>query len=189
MKNFSWFLLLLLLSITLSAEAQTANEDFCTRFPLNARCRENSLEKETNSSRNNFNSSENEIVDILDIEAVEKHLRELGYTNFTRNNNNSLSLLIQGRPCSVFIASNGKGMSLFSYFPKDEKTTLEVLNDWNKSLRYSFAYIYETKKNNELVILETNLTVTGGVTEERIKSFFLLHTDYQTRFSQYLAGL
>ena len=80
-------------------------------------------------------------------------------------------------------------MSLFSYYPKDDKTTLEVVNDWNQSLRYSFAYLYTTKKNNEVIILETNLTVTGGVTEERVKSFFVLHGDYQGFFSRYLSEL
>ena len=75
----------------------------------------------------------------------------------------------------------------FFDYPKDEKTTLEVLNDWNKSIRYFFAYLHTTEKNNEVFILD-NLTVSG-VTEERIKSFFVLHGDDRGYFSRYLSEL
>ena len=190
--KFSWYLLLLL-SINLSVNtrpiyAQDASEDFCEDFPLNSRCQENDSEIETEPSPS-LNSDNSEVVDILTIEQVERYLKEIGYIDVTIDDENTLNFYIQGRLCSVFVAPNGKGMSLFSYYPKDEKTTLEVLNDWNQSLRYSFAYLYTTKKNNEVIILETNLTVTGGVTEERIKSFFILHSDYQGYFSRYLSEL
>ena len=194
MKNkFSCCILLSLLTIILPINtrlinAQDTSEDFCEKFPLNSRCQENEPEIEAEPSPS-IDSSNSEIIDILTIEEVERYLKEIGYIDITRDNENSLTLYIQGRLCSVYIAPNGKGMSLFSYYPKDENTTLEVLNDWNQSLRYSFAYLYTTKKNNEVIVLETNLTVTGGVTEERIKSFFVLHGDYQGYFSRYLSEL
>ncbi|VEP11316.1 exported hypothetical protein [Hyella patelloides LEGE 07179] len=188
MNNLSLILLLLSLPlISFPINAQTADDAFCEKFPLNSRCQEESAVNEDNSAPND--SRDNQIVDLLTIDEVERYLKELGYIDVTRNNNNSLNFLMQGRPCSVFIASNGKGMSLFSYYPQDEKTTLEAINDWNKSLRYSFAYLYTTTKNDELVVLETNLTVTGGVTESRIKSFFVLHSDYQAFFGRYLSEL
>lgn len=191
--KFNWYLLLLLLSIILPVNtrpihAQDASEDFCEDFPLNSRCQENDSEIEAEPSPS-LNSDNSEVVDVLSIEQVERYLKELGYIDVTIDNESSLTLYIQGRLCSVYIAPNGKGMSLFSYFPKDEKTTLEVINQWNQSLRYSFAYLYTTKKNNEVIVLETNLTVTGGVTEERIKSFFVLHGDYQGYFGRYLSEL
>lgn len=179
MKNLSWVLLLSLPLITWSANVQAANGDFCEKYPLNARCKQN-------NSENSTNSSDNKIVNILTLETVEQYLKELGYIEINKINETSLSLLMQGRPCTIILAKNGQGMSIGSYYPKEEKTTLEVLNDWNKSLRYSFAFIYKTKQNSEGVILETNITITGGVTEQRIKTFFRHHVSYQTYFNQYL---
>lgn len=189
MKNFSWVLLLSLLSITLSVNAQTDNEDFCRKYPLNSICKQDNSPQKTNSSRDNLERSDSNIVDTLTLDEIEKYLREIGYVSINRLDDFSLTVMMQGRLCNIIMAKNGKGMSIGSYFPKEENMTLEVLNDWNKSLRYSFAFLYTTKKDKEWVILETNLTVTGGVTSERIKSFFRLHTDYQTYFSQYLNQL
>ena len=190
--KFSWYLLLLisiiLLVNTRPLDAQNSSDDFCEKFPLNSRCQENNTEIEAEPEPN-FKPNDSEVIDLLTIEQVERYLKEIGYIDVTTDDENTLTFYIQGRPCSVFIAPNGKGMSLFSYYPKDEKTTLEVLNEWNQSLRYSFAYLYTTEKNKEVIILETNLTVTGGVTEERIKSFFVLHSDYQGYFSRYLSEL
>lgn len=193
--KISWYLLSLLSIILLvntpPLNAQDSSEDFCEKFPLNSRCQENNTEEtETElETEPDLNLNDSEVINLLTIEQVERYLKEIGYIDITSEDENTLTFYIQGRPCSVFVAPNGKGMSLFSYYPKDEKTTLEVLNDWNKSLRYSFAYLYTTEKNNEVIILETNLTVTGGVTEERIKSFFVLHSDYQGYFSRYLSEL
>ena len=189
--KFSWYLLLLLSIILLvntrSLDAQDSSDDFCENFPLNSRCQENNTEEA--EPEPSLNLDDSELIDLLTIEQVERYLKEIGYIDVTIDDENTLTFYIQGRPCSVYIAPNGKGMSLFSYYPKEEKTTLEVLNEWNKSLRYSFAYLYTTEKNNEVIILETNLTVTGGVTEERVKSFFVLHSDYQGYFSRYLSEL
>lgn len=194
MKNkFSWCILLSLLTIILPINtrlinAQNDSEDFCEKFPLNSRCQEKESEIETEPSPS-VDSSNSEIIDILTIEEVERYLKEIGYIDITRDNESSLTFYIEGRLCTVFIDPEGTGMALFSYYPKDEKTTLEVINDWNKSLRYSFAYLYTTKKNNEVIVLETNLTVAGGVTKERIKSFFVFHGVYQGYFSRYLSEL
>ena len=123
-------------------------------------------------------------------EEVEQYIKELGYIDVKRNpENDSLAFLMQGRLCLVIIVPNGKGMSVSTYYPKEEKTTLEVLNDWNRGLRYSFAYVYTTKEDKDFVLLETNLTVTGGVTKERIKTFFMHHSLYQSRFDQFLSQL
>ena len=194
MKKLGLLVILSWLAIAFPIDIKAANDDFCERFPLNSRCQEVSTDSEINTETNietnsSPDNSEAKIIDLLTADEVETYLRELGYVDITRKQNNSLNFLMQGRPVSVFIAPNGKGMSLFSYYPQDEKITLETINDWNKSLRYSFAYLYTTKDNEELVILETNLTVTGGVTENRIKSFFVLHSDYQGYFSQYLGEL
>lgn len=189
MKKFSWVLLLSLLSITCSVNAQTDNEDFCEKYPLNSVCKQDNSPEKTNPSRDNLELNNSNVIDTLTLDEIERYLREIGYVDINRLDETSLTLMMQGRLCSIIMARNGKGVSIGSYFPKDDKITLDVVNEWNKSLRYSFAFIYETQEKKEWVILETNLTVTGGVTEQRIKSFLRLHTDYQTYFSQYLNQL
>ncbi|MDJ0647168.1 MAG: YbjN domain-containing protein [Xenococcaceae cyanobacterium MO_188.B19] len=185
MKNIFWLLVFWFLSTGFSVNAQSPSEDFCKTFPLNSRCKE----KNSNSRTNISSSSNNEIVENLTIEKVERYLRELGYLNLKRDNEYTLSFFIKGRPCFIVIASNGKGMVLSSAYPQDKKASLEAINDWNKSFRYSFAYIWTTSNNKQSIFFQTNLTVTGGVTETRIKNFFVLHSDYQTRFTKYLDSL
>lgn len=194
MKKISLLLLLSSLTVTLPTYAQDANSDFCDRFPLNSRCtqdspNQDSSETEITPSPSRAVSSDTKILENLTLDQVENYLREIGYIDIKRNENNSVSFLMQGRPCSVFLSPKGTGVIISSYYPKTEQTTLEVLNNWNNGFRYSYAYIYETKEAEEIIFLDTNLTLIGGVTEERIKNFFLLHSSYQTNFDRYLQEL
>ena len=185
MKIFSWVLCLSMLAIAPLVKAQSPSPDFCQKYPFNARCKQNTPLRERPFPRNNLDRSK--IIDNLTIEVVEKYLRKIGYVDISRLEDiNSIVLMMQGQSSFISVAPNGKGMTLLSYFPKDEKVTLEAINNWNKGLRYSMAYILELKNKEEMAILATNLTVTGGVSEKRIESFFQLHNVYINRFNKYL---
>ncbi len=119
-KKISWFLLLSLLSISLSVNAQTDNEDFCQKYPLNSICSQDKSPQKTNSARDNLELNNNKIVDILTIDEIERYLREIGYVSITRLDELSLTLMMQGRLCNVIMARNGQGVAIGSYFPKDE---------------------------------------------------------------------
>ena len=93
--KYSCYILLSLLTIILPINtrlinAQDASEDFCEKFPLNSRCQENEPEIETESSPN-IDPSNSEIIDILTIEEVERYLKEIGYIDITRDNENTLT--------------------------------------------------------------------------------------------------
>lgn len=189
MKKISLLLLLSSLTVALPVDAQGVSEDFCARFPLNSRCTEDSSETQVAPSQNGSVSSDTTVVESLNLDQLENYLREIGYVDIKRNENNSLSFLMQGRPCSAFLSPQGDAVILSSYYPKTEQITLEALNDWNKGFKYSYAYLFETKDATEIVFLDTNLTLIGGVTEERVKNFFLLHSRYQSNFDRYLQEL
>ena len=189
MRKIGLFLLLSSFTLAIPTYAQGIDADFCDRFPLNTRCTEDSSEGEVTPRENRAVSSDSKIIENLTLDEVETYLREIGYINIKRNENNSISFLMQGRPCYVFLSPKGTGVIISSFFPKTEQTTLESLNSWNRGFKYSYAYLYETKDAKEMVFLDTNLTLIGGVTEERIRNFFLLHSSYQTNFDRYLNGL
>ena len=188
MQKIVLLLLLSFFSVVVPAYSQNADEDFCDRFPLNSRCTQESPESKVAPLDKNI-AGDNNIVESLTLEEVENYLREIGYINIKRNENNSISFLMQGRPCYVFLSPKGTGIIVSSFFSKTEQMTLEALNGWNKGFKYSYAYLYETQDAKEMVFLDTNLTLIGGVTEERIRNFFLLHSAYQTNFERYLNGL
>ena len=143
MRNFSWLLLLFLLSTILPINAQDVDPDFCDRYPSNNRCQSDTSEDESSSSDSKFDADISETVNKLSLEQLEGYLNELGYTNVTRYNEKILKVLMEGRTCLIYLSKSGTGMSLNTSFLKED-ISLEDLNDWNKSLRYSLSYIINT---------------------------------------------
>ena len=189
MKNFSWFLLLFVLSTVLPVNAQDADTDFCDQYPENTRCQSDTSENEASSFESKLDADASEIVDKLSLEQLEGYLNEWGYTNITRYKDKSLKVLMEGRSCLIYVSESGTGMSLSTSFLKDDIISLEDLNDWNKSLRYSLAYIIKTENQGEVVVFETTLPVSGGVTKERVKNFFQTFPILAGQFNQYLVDL
>ena len=189
MKNFSWFLLLFVLSTVLPVNAQDADTDFCDQYPENTRCQSDTSENEASSSESKLDSDASEIVDKLSLEQLERYLNELGYTSVTRYDEKILKVLMEGRTCLIYVSEGGTGMSLSTSFLKEDIISLEDLNDWNKSLRYSSAYIVKTESQGEVVVFETTLVVSGGVTKERVKNVFQTFPIRAGQFNQYLVDL
>lgn len=96
---------------------------------------------------------------------------------------------MEGRTCLIYISQSKTGMSLTSSFLKDENISLADLNDWNKSLRYSLAYAYETSSKEELIIFETTMVVGGGVTKKSVKNFLQVFPYRLALFNEYLINL
>lgn len=188
MKNVSWFLWLFILSAVFPVNAQDADPDFCAQYSTNTRCQLNIAENESDSSDSQFDADASEIVNKLSLELLEEYLNEMGYTNVTRYKDKNLKVVMEGRTCYIYVSESGTGMSLSTSFLKED-LSLEDLNGWNKSLRYSLAYVYDTKNQGEIVIFETTLVVSGGVTKERIKNVFKAFPLLAGQFNQYILDL
>ncbi len=65
----------------------------------------------------------------------------------------------------VILFNDGVALELLTVL--DTKTTLTKLNEWNRKMRFSKAYL---DKDGD-VILAHSLDLTGGVTEENVKTF------------------
>jgi hypothetical protein len=193
MKKTIFLFLVTWLSLVVPVNTRAANDNLCPKLFLNSRCQENFARKETSltqnddldegdlDERNTQDIRESNIVETVTLEELETYLKKIGYVDLKKNeDDNAIDFLMQGIPC-------GKGIYLYSFYFKDKKISLEAINDWNKN-GHSIAYggFVEEK---EFVSLGTHLVIAGGVTEERIKSFFVTHATYQAEFNQYLEGL
>lgn len=73
---------------------------------------------------------------------------------------------IDGRRTSVFISDDGQSIQFHVAFD-DTGATLEKVNDWNRSKRYSRSYLDDDGDPH----LELDLDYSGGITEKRVIEF------------------
>ena len=183
MKCISLLLASILFLTSTVVNAQTFDNSFCKKYPLNKKCRDNFKPNERTPERSSI--GQDKTFDSINSQDAEKLLRELGYVDLSVAKDTIL-FLMQGRLTMVFIASNGFGISVTTFLPREESITLENLNDWNQDLRYSTASLSRTEKG-ELIAFQTYLTISGGVSERVIKTFFRHHNLYLTDFQKFLA--
>ncbi|WP_295388689.1 YbjN domain-containing protein [uncultured Thiodictyon sp.] len=77
-----------------------------------------------------------------------------------------VTMKIEGYKTLLLIADDNESMQAYAAF-KSDKATLHRINEWNKTKRYSRAYI---DKDGDPVI-ELDLDLVGGVQKERIADF------------------
>lgn len=86
--------------------------------------------------------------------AVEPH--ELGFVQWK----------IEGLKCQVFVADDSEALQFHVSFG-DGHATLQKVNEWNATKRFSRTYLDDEGDPH----LELDLDLAGGVTEARIKDF------------------
>lgn len=91
-----------------------------------------------------------------------------------------VQLEIEKRNCSLFLSPNGDLMIAAS-FPIEE-WTVEKTNAWNTEHRWSRAYY---SQNDQIVVVESDLAVSDGVTETRVKQFVAQFHDTLGRFVKF----
>lgn len=74
---------------------------------------------------------------------------------------------IEGSRCYLLVLNNGKSI-LFKTSFRDTDATLQKVNRWNQTKRYSRAYLDEDGDP----VLELDLDLVGGATKARIIDYF-----------------
>ncbi len=101
----------------------------------------------------------------LEVKQLESMMDEEGYA-VSIDADGDILWKIEGASCYILVAADKESL-LFKVAFSDTDTTLEAVNRWNQTVRYSRSYLDE----DDDPVLELDLDLVGGVTRERIYDF------------------
>lgn len=106
-------------------------------------------------------------IDSISARQAEGLFREMGFTNIEIDADDDLIVTMQGMRVLVLVGSvNGELLQMrFSVTGSD--ATLETVNEWNRTKRYSRAYL----DSDGDPVLEAEQDLEGSVTLDRLKDF------------------
>jgi len=109
-------------------------------------------------------AQQNKVLSMITKEQLLKVMQEGGYS-VVLNERKNLSWQIDGKRAVIFVNDGGKSLQFYAGFTGI--VDLQVLNEWNKSKRYSRSYLDSAGDPS----LELDLDLDGGVTVARIYDF------------------
>lgn len=113
------------------------------------------------------------------IERTIKGFREV--SDFKEVSNNTYSFVIDGLKIVIF--NKGETMQLFAGF-QSTGTSLSTINAWNKDHRFTRAYL----DNDNDPVLESDLDLTGGVTQENVDEFVRTFFGSLVQYKKHIEG-
>jgi len=119
--------------------------------------------------------SDDQVVETLSINEMEDVLEAEGYTDYELGED---TIILKMDDTKVLMIFPDKRNSIQMVALFDYNTTLEKVNEWNKNYKYAKIYLDE---DNDMV-LELDLDLTGGVTIARVKDFLLTFKVVLTAF-------
>lgn len=102
----------------------------------------------------------------MDSKTLESIMKAEGYTSVTIDEEGDIIWKIEGLSAAVIIDEDGESL-LFQITFSDSKATLQHINNWNQTKRYSRSYIAD----DDRIVLELDLSLKGGVGKARIIDF------------------
>ncbi|HRQ66141.1 MAG TPA: YbjN domain-containing protein [Xanthomonadaceae bacterium] len=109
-----------------------------------------------------------DLIEKLDGRTVRSILGDLGFTGSEIDTDDDVIVSMQGYRVLVVVGSD-KGRSLMARFAiSGTGATLRSMNDWNRTKRYSRAYLDDDGDP----VLESDLDLDGGVHRKRVEDFF-----------------
>lgn len=100
-------------------------------------------------------------------------------SNFKERGNNQYYFEVDG--LKILLFNQGETLQLAAFFT--DKVSLSRINEWNRRKRFTRAYL---DKDNEPV-LESDIELTGGVTEKNVKEWFKTYYVSLKAFKTHLA--
>ena len=115
-----------------------------------------------------------DIISQMSASDVTSLLRDMGYDpQGLEGRDNAWTIELSGRRAVVMLSSSGQNLALWSYVT-GSKVTLEKINEWNKTKRFSRAYLDSDGDPN----VEWDIDLEGGVSlgavREGIRTFGLV---------------
>lgn len=122
------------------------------------------------------------IVTQMSADDVTGLLRDMGFDpQPLEERDNAWTIELSGRRALVMLASSGQNLALWSYVTGN-KVTMEKVNEWNKTKRFSRAYLDSDGDPN----VEWDIDLEGGVSlgavREGIRTFGLVIDQFKEFF-------
>lgn len=95
-------------------------------------------------------------------------LSEAGFDDYEIDKDGDIVVKMQNYKVLLLVGTNKNAWLLFKFAISGTGTKLKDLNEWNKHVKYSRAYIDDDGD----VILESDQDLDGGVTPRRLIAFF-----------------
>ena len=113
---------------------------------------------------------------------VEALLRDMGY-EFERveGDNPAYRFQLAGRPVVIFLSRTGMNLQLWTYLT-GRRVTLDQVNNWNQSKRFSRAYLDKDGDPNVEYDVDLEGGVTLGAVREAIETFEAVVTAFKDFF-------
>jgi hypothetical protein len=113
---------------------------------------------------------------------VEELLRDMGY-EFERlsGENTAYRFQLAGRPVVIFLSRTGMNLQLWTYLT-GRKVSLDQINSWNRSKRFSRAYLDDDGDPNVEYDIDLEGGVTLGAVREGIETFEAVVTAFKDFF-------
>ena len=110
--------------------------------------------------------------------------REEGYS-CSVDDDGDLLWKLDGYTTYLFISKSSHIITFqtgFQCSEEDELALLQRINDWHRGIRFARSYFERWPENVDLVKLELELDLTGGITRERLIDFLSICRDMFTKW-------
>lgn len=124
------------------------------------------------------------VVTQMSLDDLSRMLDAGGYAPKRAQDEDKLRVKIEGLNVLFFVSKDRQSMQAYLGFRQDERTSLEQMNDWNKTHRFSRAYL----DGDGDPCLELDLDLAGGVTPARIEDYLLTVKVSVVAFQKFLNG-
>ena len=129
------------------------------------------------------NAQESQIVETITSEQMRSLFHDQGFSNVEIDSDDDLIVRMQGYGILVFVRGNNYSNIQYRFSVAGTSTTMRDVNDWNRSKKFTKAYL----DNDGDPVLEMDVDLDGGVTWKRIEDSILTYNQSLVAFLREVA--
>ncbi len=124
-----------------------------------------------------------DVITQMSSDDVQRLLRDMGYSpQALEGRDNAWSIEVSGRRAVVMLSSSRQNLALWSYIRGEGRVTMEKVNEWNKTKRFSRAYLDSDGDPNVEWDIDLEGGVSMGAVREGIRTFGIVVEAFKAFF-------
>lgn len=129
------------------------------------------------------NAQGSQVVETITSEQMRSLFHDQGFSNVEIDSDDDLIVRMQGYGILVFVRGNNYSNIQYRFSVGGTSTTMRDVNDWNRSKKFTKAYL----DNDGDPVLEMDVDLEGGVTWKRIEDSILTYNQSLVAFLREVA--